>query len=110
MDDTGVSAAAPGEQPTHFWPASALDFRALPLQAPDPAPLQEIAWTAEHPMRLQLSITARGEVVDVAPLDAVPPPAEVLAALGVMFKATPFMPARRQGQDVASLQHIEIAP
>jgi len=94
----------------HFWPASALDIRALPLQAPDLAPLNGMAWRTDRPMRLRLSITAQGEVVDVAPLDAEPPPADVLAALEAMFKATPFMPARRQGQDVASLQHIEVGP
>jgi hypothetical protein len=30
--------------------------------------------------------------------------------LQTMFRATAFMPARRQGHDVASLQDIDIAP
>jgi hypothetical protein len=105
-----VRTADTGAQPAHFWPSSDLDIRALPLQAPDTTLLNDIAWTAQRPMRLRLSITAQGQVVDVAPLDAEPPPADLLAALAAMFKATPFMPARRQGQDVASLQNIEVGP
>ncbi len=107
---TPVSTANTSAQPEHFWQSSDLDFRALPMAAPDTTPLHGIAWGADRPLRLRLSITAQGQVVDVVSLDAEPPPADVLAALEAMFKSTPFMPARRRGQDVASLQNIDIAP
>lgn len=99
-----------GEPPAHFWPSADLDFRAWPKQAPDTTPLTGLAWTATRPIRLRLSITAQGQVVDVAPLGDAPLPPEALDALTAMFKATPFMPARRQGKDVASWQDIEVAP
>jgi hypothetical protein len=96
--------------PEHFWLPSEVDFRALPLLAPDTAPLDGKPWSADQALRLRLSINAQGQVVDVASRDAVQPPNDVMAALDTMFRATPFMPARRQGQNVASLQDIEILP
>jgi len=94
----------------HFWLPHEVDLRALPMQAPDPTPLDGLPWPAEQALRLRLSITAQGEVVDVASLDDPAPPGDLLAALQTMFRATAFMPARRQGHDVASLQDIDIAP
>jgi hypothetical protein len=80
------------------------------LQAPDTTPLEGTAWALAQPVRLRLSINAQGKVVEVVPRDVAPPPAEVLEALSAVFMATAFMPARRHGEDVASLQDIEILP
>jgi hypothetical protein len=102
---------APAAPPaTHFWLPSEVDFRALPQQAPDTTALDGQPWASDQAVRLRLFIDARGQVVDVASRDASPPPAEVIQALGTMFKATPFLPARRLGKDVASRQDIEILP
>jgi hypothetical protein len=106
----GPAPTPPIANAEHFWLPAEVDIRALPLHAPDPTPLEGRPWLADQPVRLRLSINARGQVVAVTPRDAESAPAEVLEALSAMFMATPFMPARRQGQDVASLQDIEILP
>jgi hypothetical protein len=114
---SGTTTPTEGAEPTlpianaeHFWLPSEVDIRALPLHAPDPTPLEGRPWPAAQPVRLRLSINAQGRVVAVTPGDPASAPAEVLEALSAMFMATPFMPARRQGLDVASLQDIEILP
>lgn len=104
-----ADAARPLEA-VHFWLPHEVDLRALPMQAPDPTPLDGLPWPHEQALRLRLAITAQGEVVDVTSLDDPAPPSALLAALQSVFRATAFMPARRQGQDVASLQDIEITP
>ncbi len=106
----GPAPTPPIANAEHFWLPTEVDIRALPLHAPDPTPLEGRPWLADQAVRLRLSINARGQVVAVTPRDAESAPAEVLEALSAMFMATPFMPARRQGQDVASLQDIEILP
>ncbi len=106
-----VGAPYAGTTPSErFWLPSEVDFRALPLEAPDTTPLDSTPWSTDQLVRLRLAIDAHGQVVGVTARDAAPPPAEVLAALTAMFKATSFMPARRQGENVASLQDIEILP
>lgn len=92
-----------------FWLPAEVDFRAWPRTPPDAQALDGLPWSADAPVKLRLTISAQGEVLKVDHLGHSPLPDAVLAALSDMFKATPFMPARRQGQDVASLQDIEVA-
>lgn len=102
-----TNSVHPGVQ---FWPTPDLDMRALPLRSPDTEALQGLPWPPPSPIRLNLLITAQGEVVKVEPVEPGGVPAELRAALETMFKATPFMPARRHGRDVASHQVIELMP
>jgi hypothetical protein len=102
--------AAPGSDTEHFWLPHEVDLRALPMAAPDTAPLDNLPWPSEQAIRLRLTISAQGVVLDVTSLGSPAPPPDLLAALQAMFRATAFMPARRHGQDVASLQDIDITP
>jgi len=92
-----ASAAAPAP----------VDLTAQPRSAPDIAALQGLPFSG-LPMRLRLTIDSTGRVVDVAVLHSLDDKV-VNEAVQRMFLATAFVPARRGGVDVASVEDIELS-
>ena len=90
-----------------FWPSDQVDMRALPMMPPMTSALTGMAWPG-YRVRLRLAIDASGMVVDVRLQPDDDELAASLAPLLEMFRRMQFMPARRQGQDVASIQVIEV--
>jgi TonB family protein len=80
---------------------------AQPRSAPDIAVLQGLPFSG-LPMRVRLTIDSTGRVVDVALLRSLDDPI-VNEAVQRMFLATAFVPARRAGIDVASVEDIELS-
>ena len=80
---------------------------AQPRSAPDIATLQGLPFSG-LPMRIRLTIDSAGRVVDVVMLRSMDD-AAVNEAVRRMFLATGFVPARRAGVDVASVQDIDIS-
>jgi hypothetical protein len=95
--------ASPGQI---YWPAESLEQAAVPVSAPDVSGLGTAIFPADS-ARLRLFINARGGVDDVQVLGG--EDTEGWAPLCRMFLATAFLPARRAGQTVASVQDIEIS-
>jgi len=93
----GASAAGPAP----------VDVSALPRSAPDIAALQGLPFSG-LPMRVRLTIDSTGRVVDVAVLHSLDDTI-VNKAVQRMFLATAFVPARRGGVDVASVEEIELS-
>lgn len=87
--------------------APAVDMAAQPRSAPDIATLQGLPFSG-LPMRIRLTIDSAGRVVDVVMLRSMDD-AAVNEAVRRMFLATGFVPARRAGVDVASVQDIDIS-
>jgi hypothetical protein len=107
-----VADALPSDTPgsaTVYWPARDVDRLALPIAPPDLAWLSGQAWQG-GPIRVRLAISAQGQVSQVQVLLAPVGAQGVLDALQTALLATPFMPARKTGQDVASVQDIELEP
>jgi len=80
---------------------------AQPRSAPDIAALQGLPFSG-LPMRVRLTIDSTGRVVDVAVLRSLDDTI-VNEAVQRMFLATAFVPARRGGVDVASVEDIELS-
>lgn len=99
-----TSSAAPAEG-VYYWPAAMVERLALPVSAPDVSRLNSATLPADS-VRLRLFISARGQVEEVSVLGGADE--EVWAPLREMFFATAFIPARRGGMDVASVQDLEV--
>lgn len=95
---------------TH-WPAGLLDRAALPYSEPDWQALDGCV-TSGLPLRLRLYISARGEVERVQALQVAAEDEELLQRLDAVFRATRYVPGRRENADVASYTDIliETAP
>jgi hypothetical protein len=89
------------------WPADLLDRSALPYSEPDWQALDGCV-TSGQPLRLRLYISAHGEVERVQPLQAAEEDSELLQRLDALFRATRYVPGRRDGVDVASYTDILI--
>jgi len=97
-------------KPSSSAPAAAsapVDVIAQPRSAPDIGALQGLPFSG-LPMRVRLTIDRTGRVVDVAVLRSLDHTI-VNEAVQRMFLATAFVPARRGGADVASVQDIELS-
>lgn len=100
--DSAEPAAPPA--PT---PPALPDRPALPTTAPDLAPL--LAQGAPTgPIALRLHIDADGRVAQVEVTDARPEDAEFAERLAELLRRTPHIPARRDGQDVASTKNVRL--
>jgi len=77
------------------------DRPALPITAPDLAPLAGLP-TPTAAIRLRLHIDASGRVGPVEVLESDPGDAAFVQRLVEILLATPHVPARRDGEDVAS--------
>ena len=87
--------------------APPVDLSAQPRSAPATATLQGLPFSG-LPMRVRLTIDSTGQVVDVIVLRSLDD-AAVNEAVRRMFLATAFVPARRGGVDVESVQDIELS-
>jgi len=101
-----AQVSKPFSTPRALGPA-AVDMLAQPRSAPDIATLQGLPFSG-LPMRVRLTIDCTGRVVDVTMLRSMED-AAVSEAVRRMFLATGFVPARRGGVDVASVQDIELS-
>jgi hypothetical protein len=77
------------------------DRPALPITAPDLSPLAALPVPAAS-IRLRLHISASGQVGPVEVLESDPDDASFVERLVEILLATPHIPARRDGEDVAS--------
>lgn len=94
-----------GRNGVYYWPVADVERVAVPVSSPD---LDHLA-TQTVPsgrIRLRLFISARGQVDAVQVLGA--EDEGIWAAVRDMFLATGFLPARRGGHDVASVQDLDI--
>lgn len=83
------------------------DRVALPVTAPDLSPLAALR-PPRAPIRLRLHIEATGEVSRVEVLDSDPDDALFVQRLVQVLVATPHIPARRDGRDVASNKELAL--
>jgi hypothetical protein len=83
------------------------DRPALPVTAPDFTPLAAVP-VPTGPIRLRLHIDAVGRVDRVEVLDSDPGDAAFVERLVAILLATPHIPARRDGQDVASVKEVSL--
>lgn len=84
------------------------DRPALPLTAPDLSSLAALS-TSGSAIRLRLHIGADGTVREVELLACAPDDQAFADRLALILRATPHIPARKGGQDVASIKDIELA-
>lgn len=106
-------AVAPGHDPAasvsqngvYYWPVAQVERVALPVSAPD---LNRLAASRvpSGTVRLRLFIGAHGQVDAVQVLGSEDD--GIWTPLRDMFLATGFLPAKRGGRDVASVQDLEI--
>lgn len=99
--------------PRHAAPETAvagLDLPPRPVSAPDTTLLEALAAQplSGLPLRLALDIDASGRLVGLEVLQIEPIDTVALPALQRMFEATRFLPARRDGRDVAARLEIEL--
>lgn len=83
------------------------DRPALPVTAPDLGPLAAFR-TPVAPIRLRLHIDASGRVGEVELLDVSPDDVAFAERLAEILRATPHIPARRGGEDVASTKELRL--
>jgi hypothetical protein len=91
-----------------FLPPEQVERAAYPLSAPDLRPLQ--LFVTEYsgtPIRLRLFVDSKGSVVDVKIVRALPRDEDAAALLVQIWERVGFVPARRQGAEVASYQDVE---
>lgn len=90
--------------------AEGIDLPPRPVSAPDPTLLETLAAQplSGLPLRLALDIDASGRLVGLEVLQIEPIDTVALPALQRMFEATRFLPARRDGRDVAARLEIEL--
>lgn len=93
-------------------PAPVVDRPALPLTEPDLDELLPRFTASGHPIHLRLHISATGQVSHVQVIECLPEDQELAQALADVLRETPHIPARHDGQDVASIKDIwvELAP
>lgn len=89
-------------------PALAPDRPALPVTAPDLGPLGAFR-APSAPIRLRLHIDVSGAVSAVEVLESDPGDVAFVERLAEILRATPHIPARRGGQDVASTKEIRLS-
>ena len=108
--DAGLEEASSGTDSPGarlFWTSDQVDMRALPVRPPDTSLLTGMTWPGRV-LRLRLAIDADGLVVDVQLDQDDPDLAQQTQPLLEMFRRMSFVPARRHGRNVASLQIIEV--
>ncbi len=90
--------------------AEGIDLPPRPVSAPDTTLLETLAAQplSGLPLRLALDIDASGRLVGLEVLQIEPIDTVALPALQRMFEATRFLPARRDGRDVAARLEIEL--
>ena len=87
---------------------AAPDRPALPLTAPDFSPLE--GWpTPGAPIALRLSIDATGAVQAVDVVECQAADLAFARALAEVLRHTPHIPARRLGEDVASVKLVRLS-
>lgn len=116
--ETPATATPPSTRPEappprHAAPETAvagLDLPPRPVSAPDTTLLEALAaqTLSGLPLRLALDIDASGRLVGLEVLQIEPIDTVALPALQRMFEATRFLPARRDGRDVAARLEIEL--
>ena len=116
--ETPAAATPPSTRPEappprHAAPETAvagLDLPPRPISAPDTTLLEALAAQplSGLPLRLALDIDASGRLVGLEVLQIEPIDTVALPALQRMFEATRFLPARRDGRDVAARLEIEL--
>lgn len=116
--ETPATATPPSTRPEappprHAAPETAvagLDLPPRPVSAPDTTLLEALAAQplSGLPLRLALDIDASGRLVGLEVLQIEPIDTGALPALQRMFEATRFLPARRDGRDVAARLEIEL--
>ena len=116
--ETPAAATPPSTRPEappprHAAPETAvagLDLPPRPVSAPDTTLLEALAAQplSGLPLRLALDIDASGRLVGLEVLQIEPIDTVALPALQRMFEATCFLPARRDGRDVAARLEIEL--
>lgn len=116
--ETPAAATPPSTRPEappprHAAPETAvagLDLPPRPVSAPDTTLLEALAAQplSGLPLRLALDIDASGRLVGLEVLQIEPIDTVALPALQRMFEATRFLPARRDGRDVAARLEIEL--
>lgn len=116
--ETPATATPPSTRPEappprHAAPETAvagLDLPPRPVSAPDTTLLEALAAQplSGLPLRLALDIDASGRLVGLEVLQIEPIDTVALPALQRMFEATRFLPARRDGRDVAARLEIEL--
>ncbi|MET3602297.1 hypothetical protein ABIC99_000073 [Sphaerotilus sulfidivorans] len=116
--ETPAAATPPSTRPEappprHAAPEAAvagLDLPPRPVSAPDTTLLEALAAQplSGLPLRLALDIDASGRLVGLEVLQIEPIDTVALPALQRMFEATRFLPARRDGRDVAARLEIEL--
>lgn len=90
-----------------YLPSSLLDRRPAPVTEPDFRMLGR-ASTHGIPVRLRLYIDRLGRVVAVLPLTALDRDTAFVAEVAAMFRATAFIPGRRDGVDTAAFMDIDL--
>jgi len=110
---TPPSTRPEASPPRHAAPETAvagLDLPPRPVSAPDTTLLEALAAQplSGLPLRLALDIDASGQLVGLEVLQIEPIDTVALPALQRMFEATRFLPARRDGRDVAARLEIEL--
>ena len=110
---TPPSTRPEASPPRHAAPETAvagLDLPPRPVSAPDTTLLEALAAQplSGLPLRLALDIDASGRLVGLEVLQIEPIDTVALPALQRMFEATRFLPARRDGRDVAARLEIEL--
>ncbi len=94
--------------PSPFLPPNQVERAAYPLSAPNLRPLQLLVKAySGTPIRLRLYVDVRGSVVDVKILHALPMDEEAATLLVQVWERVGFVPARRDGREVASYQDVE---
>ncbi len=106
-DRWAAPAPPPTAQPEVVAVESKPDRAALPLTAPDLSPLAALP-APRSSIRLRLHIEASGEVSRVEVLESDPEDALFVQRLVEVLLATPHIPARRDGRDVASNKELAL--
>jgi hypothetical protein len=99
--------APPEPVPVAPEPVQPVDRPALPITAPDFRPVLHLP-NSGAPIRLRLYISAQGQVQQVQVLDCAAADTAFAQQIAAVLQATPHVPARRQGQDVASVKTVEL--
>jgi hypothetical protein len=104
--ESPAAASTPGIPPPVYWRPDEVDKIALPLTDLDAQLLNGMLGSG-LPIRLRVYIDARGHLADVQAVQSLPEDQDAVAKLTAMLRAARFTPARRAGQDVASVQALE---
>jgi hypothetical protein len=92
---------------SQFLPSYALERRPVPISEPDLNPLSNIATTG-LPIQLRLFINRFGKVVEIQIRQAPAADTRFVDQVVERFRATAFIPGRREGIDVPSFMDIEL--